>query len=163
MNRRRNMPAIRRRIPMGAVPGPIGPDTQGEYGAKDYFIYDASLVNGLAPAGTGADSFNIDSDADFLWQKGTYFVNVANDGFLDGTRPIPGVAVTIKDTTSGRDIMSAAVPIPAMFGSGELPFILPVAKLMPKTTTIQVNFANITDNTTYTFIGLYFHGQKLFG
>jgi hypothetical protein len=162
MNRNFSRPRrgmVRRDFRMGAV-APAAPQ---EYGAKDYFVYSIVRPAGIAPAGTDAGSFNVDQDSDFLWQKATYFVMVANDGFLDGTRPIPGITVTIKDTTSGRDIMTTPVPIPAMFGTGELPFILPVPKLLPKVSTITVNFANITDNTTYSYVGLFFHGQKLFG
>lgn len=142
-------------IPMGAPPT--------QYGAKDYFIYAAVLATGIASGNTGSASFNVDNDSDFLWQKGTFFANVANDGFDSGSVPIPGVTVVIKDTTSGRDIMSQAVPISALFGTGELPFILPVPKLLPKTSTLTFSFANITDNTSYSFLGLYLHGQKLFG
>ena len=151
-----------RRRPLGQVPMGPAPNAGG-YGAKDYFVYSAILTAALAAGGTGVASFNVDKDSDFLWQKSTYFVNVGSDGFLDGTRPIPGITVTIKDTTSGRDIMTAPTPVPAMFGTGELPFILPIPKLLPKVSTITVNFANITDNTAYSYVGLFFHGQKLFG
>lgn len=136
-------------IPMGPAPA--------QYGAKDYFIYSVVLPTGIAVGGTTSGSFNVDNDSDFLWQKGTYFAN----GDSENTPPV--VTVTIKDTTSGRDLMTAAVPIPAMFGTGELPFILPVPKLLPKTSTITVNFANISAAENYSYLALEFHGQKLFG
>lgn len=142
-------------LPMGAPP----PD---QYGAKDYFVYSALLTGGLGTGETDVASFNVDKDSDFLWTKGTFFALVGGAAITADTRPIPGVTVTIKDTTSGRDIMTAPVPIPAMFGTGELPFILPVPKLLPATSTITVNFASI-DDASYSYIGLFFHGPKLFG
>lgn len=149
---------LRRRIPqlpMGAPP----PDA---YGAKDYFVYSATLEAGLSSGLTDNAAFNVDNDSDFMWTKATYFVSVGGAAFDASTRPIPGITVTIKDTTSGRDIMTNPVPIPAMFGTGELPFILPVPKLLPRRSTITVNFASI-DDANYGFVGLYFHGPKLFG
>jgi hypothetical protein len=152
------MKAIRQHVPMGRrQPAPQ------EYGAKDFFTYSMELPTGLANGLTNSATFTIDNDSDFLWQKSTYFVNVGDAGFNEDSRPIPGVTLVIKDTTSGREMSTTQVPISAMFGTGELPFILPVPKLLARVTTISVTFANITDDTDYSFIGLYFHGQKLFG
>lgn len=150
MKLRRQIP----NLPMGAPP----PD---QYGAKDYFVYSAVLNGGLASGATDVASFNVDKDSDFLWTKATYWATDGT-GVTSATRLIPGVTITIKDTTSGRDIMTAPVPIPAMFGTGELPFILPVPKLLPATSTITVNFASL-DDANYSYIGLFFHGPKLFG
>lgn len=148
-----------RRIPQR----PMGAPPPDQYGAKDYFIYSAVLTGGLSTGSTDVSSFNVDKDSDFMWTKGTYFALLTGGAaFNAGNRPIPGITVTIKDTTSGRDLMTTPVPIPAMFGTGELPFILPVPKLLPATSTITINFASI-DDADYSFVGLYFHGPKLFG
>lgn len=147
-----------RRLP----PRPMGAPPADQYGAKDMFIYSAVLDGGLNTGSTDVASFNVDKDSDFLWTKGTYFASIGGVAFDYNTRPIPGITITIKDTTSGRDLMTTPVPIPSLFGTGELPFILPVPKLLPATSTITVNFASI-DDANYGFVGLYFHGPKLFG
>lgn len=147
-----------RRIPQRPMRAPPA----DEYGAKDMFVYCAVLDGGLATGATDVATFNVDNDSDFMWTKGTYFALIGGAAFTASSRPIPGITITIKDTTSGRDLMTNPVPIPSMFGIGELPFILPVPKLMPRKSTITINFASI-DDASYSFIGLYFHGPKLFG
>lgn len=149
-------------VPRGIPQLPMGAPPPSAYAAKDFFTYGIVLENGITSGSNGNGSFNVDNDSDFMWLKGTYFAAVADAQQQSATREVPGVTVTIKDTTSGRDIMNVPVAIPAMFGTGELPFILPVGKLLPKTATITVAFQNITDGD-YSYLALYFHGQKLYG
>jgi hypothetical protein len=154
-----NMQMQRRNIPRR----PINAPPPASYGAKDYFTYSIVLPATLSAGGTTSGSFNVDKDSDFMWMKGTFYADIGNATQSASSRVIPGVTVVIKDTTSGRDIMTTPVPIPAMFGTGELPFILPTPKLLPAVSTITVSFANITADGDYTYLGLFFHGQKLFG
>ena len=104
----------------------------------------------------------LDADSDFLWQKFTVYADVGDDGQAADTAVVPGITITIKDTASGRDLMNNAVPLAALAGNGQLPFILPTPKIFQSRGTIQVNVQNITDNITYSSLYLEFIGTKLF-
>lgn len=133
-----------------------------KYFAKDFFIYQIGPIASLAPAASQPGNVTLDADSDFLWQKFNVFATTGNDGTTSANAIVPALTITIKDTSSGRDLMNAAVPLPAMAGSGQLPFILPTAKIFQARGTIAVNVANISDNATYTGIYLAFIGTKLF-
>lgn len=133
-----------------------------KYFAKDFFVYQIGPFASLAPAANLPGNVTLDADSDFLWQKFNVFATAGNDGAQQSNQEVPAITVTIKDTSSGRDLMNAAVPLPALAGSGQLPFILPTAKIFQARGTIAVNIANISDNVTYTGIYLAFIGTKLF-
>ena len=117
-------------------------------------------VNFLALAnGTSANSnINIESSSDFLWVKSMYFADIAAAAFLNSTRPIPNVTVILTDTGSGRQLMNIATPVPAVFGIGSLPFILPRPRLFNANSNINVAVANfdaaVTYNLRLTFMGI---------
>lgn len=133
-----------------------------KYFAKDFFVYQIGPFSSLAPSASLPGNVTLDADSDFLWQKFNVFATTGNDGATQSTQVVPALTITIKDTSSGRDLMNSAVPLPALAGSGQLPFILPTAKIFQARGTISVNVANISDNATYTGIYLSFIGTKLF-
>lgn len=133
-----------------------------KYLYKDDFTYNVGLSSSLAPAATQSATFNIDGDSDFWLVKTTVFANVANDGTTDSSNVLPGVSVLITDTTSGRQLMNEAVPLPNVAGTARLPFIWPIVRLFTAKSTIKVDFFNFTDNTTYTVLELSFNGIKAF-
>ena len=74
----------------------------------------------------------------------------------------PEISVIIKDTGSGRNLMDEPVPITTLAGSGALPFILPIPKVIKASSTLEVQFNNYSGATSYDDIYLVFHGQKVF-
>lgn len=133
-----------------------------KYFAKDFFVYQIGPFATLAPAAQLPGNVTLDADSDFLWQKFNVFATTGNDGTTADAAIVPAITVSIKDTASGRDLMTSAVPLPALAGNGQLPFILPTPKIFQARGTIAVNVANISDNATYTGIYLVFIGTKLF-
>ncbi len=133
-----------------------------KYFAKDFFAYVIGPFASLAPAAQLPGNVTLDADSDFLWQKFNVFATTGNDGATFDSQVVPAITVTIKDTASGRDLMNGPIPLPALAGSGQLPFILPTAKIFQARGTISVNIVNVSDNATYTGIYLTFVGTKLF-
>jgi len=127
---------------------------------KEFFIYNI-LFTGLAGGESGSGSINIQADSDFQIQKMTYFATITNANQTDATRVIPLVTTVITDQGSGRQLMNDAVAISNMFGTGEIPFILPTPKIVQARSTINVDVNNLTSGTTYD-IRLSFIGTKLF-
>lgn len=131
-----------------------------EYRAKDYFIYEVDFAS-IAANASSTGQINVEADSDFVWQKACYFADVAGAQQQQSTREIPLCSVLITDSGSGRQLMNSAVPLTAMFGTGDLPFILPQPKIFVARSTISVQVANFSAATTYR-IRLSFIGTKQF-
>lgn len=128
--------------------------------AKDFFIYEAD-TSSLAAGANSTTNVAVQADSDFVLQKIGYAADVAGAAQTDSSRVIPLVTVVITDTGSGRQLMSAAVPISTFIGDGRLPFILPQPKLFSARTIISIAFANFSAATTYN-IRLSLIGMKIF-
>ena len=131
------------------------------YIGRDYYIYSATAS--LDAGGTGFDNIQIEADSDFIWQKATYTALAKADpeAVTESSRIIPAATVLLTDTGSGRQLSDEAQNIPGMFGTGELPFILPTPRLMQARTTLQVAFSNLDQNTGVD-IRLMFIGYKAY-
>jgi len=127
----------------------------------DPYIYTAEVAS-IANSASANDSFTIEADADFELHKLTYIAAIADLTQTESSRVVPLVTVIITSTGSGRQLMDAAVPIPSMFGTGEIPFILPQPKIFKARSAIQVTFQNYSNATTYTNVKLAFIGVKRF-
>lgn len=127
---------------------------------EDYFVYQLDFT-ALAGGTTANASIQIQADSDFKWVKSTYHANIANAILTDSTRVIALATINVTDTGSGRQLMSAPVPIENIFGVGLVPYILPVPRIFRARSTISVSLANFTAATTYN-IRLSFIGTKLF-
>lgn len=139
-------------------------DDPNAYSGLQYFTYTASLPAGatLAPAASTTLTFNIDGESDFFWDKGQVYVDIANAGFTDSTRPVPGLLITITDTNSSQPLMNNPVPVPSVFGTGVLPFILPIRHIFYSKATVKLQLQNITAGDTYTRVDISFSGIKAF-
>jgi hypothetical protein len=133
-----------------------------KYFYKDDFTYNVGLSAALAPAASTSATFNIDGDSDFFLVKTTVFALIGNDGTTYDTNVLPAVTVLITDTTSGRQLMNEAVPLGNIAGTAQLPYIWPILRLFTRKSTIKVDFANISDDDTYSVLELSFNGIKAF-
>jgi len=126
----------------------------------DFYAYVVSFAS-IAPGATGNGSFNIDVDSDFRLEKLTYLAAIAGAAQTRSSWVVPLITVDIKMTGSSRAFSSAPIPIPALFGTGEIPFILPTPKLLGKNTTVSIALANFDAASTYSLY-LAFIGTKIF-
>ncbi len=133
-----------------------------KYLARDYFTYEMVTTAALAPAGTVPLSVSIDTDSDFFWTKGCVFVDVGNAGTTESAKIVPDMTILITDGTTGRAMSNVPVAVPNLFGSAQLPFILPVAKYFGARSLIQVTLNNVSGAVTYSSVRLSFHGIKAF-
>lgn len=136
------------------------PQPQDPYFARDYFIYEVDF-SALANGSSETQTFTIQADADFLWSKATYFADIAAAIQTDSSRVIPLCTVLIQDTGSGRNLMASATPVSNVFGTGELPLILPRQRLFVARSQVSVTLTNFSAATTYN-VRLSFIGEKAF-
>jgi hypothetical protein len=139
--------------------GPIK-QPQKRYMAYDFFVYELDIAS-IAAAASTTQTFTIQADSDFFWTKATYFADLAAAAQTDSGRIIPLCTVLIQDTGSGRNLMSSAVPVPSLFGTGELPMILPRQRLFLARAQVQVTVTNYSAASTYG-LRLSFIGEKAF-
>lgn len=123
---------------------------------RDFFVYQAEAVT-IPAGGNITDTIQIQADADFILQKLTYQADNAAAQEDASTRVLPNVLVQITDTGSSRRLFFEPVPVTSVFGTGELPFILPNPRLFRKTGVIQIDFTSFeaaaTPTVRLSFIG----------
>jgi hypothetical protein len=112
---------------------------------KDFFVYQSSIASGA----NASDSINIQADSDFILQKLTFFADIAGAAQTSATQVLPLITMQITDTGSGRQVFSDNIPIPAIFGTGSLPFILPNPRRFASNSTIALSYTNIDAASTY--------------
>lgn len=114
----------------------------------DFYVYQVNLTS-IAGAANATSSLNIRAHADFVIHKMTMFADIAAAVQTDSGRVLPSVTLQITDTGAGRQFFSDVVPLPALFGSGTLPFILPGPRRVAANSTLLFTWNNISAATTY--------------
>ena len=127
---------------------------------QDYFTYQVNFAS-LAAGASANGSFQVQADSDFKWLKATVMADLAGAVQTVSSQVIPLVTIQITDTGSGRQLMSAPVPIFNMFGTGQIPFILPVPRIFKARANVAIVVANYSAATAYLF-RLSFIGTKIF-
>lgn len=127
---------------------------------RDFFVYTLTF-SALAAAAAAQDAIQIQSDSDFELQKLTVFADIAAAAQTDSTRVLPLVTVQITDTGTGRQLFNNPVAIPALFGDGQIPFILPTTKLFSRNASVTVAVSNFSAATTYN-LRVFLIGSKIF-
>lgn len=127
----------------------------------DFYTYSFN-VSSIAPAATALDSISIQANASFVVVKSTYWVDNAAASQTESTRLIPLVTVALTDSGSGRNLQNAAVPLPNIAGTAELPFVWPQQRLLMASSTVTAQFVNFDAAVTYTNLYLTLIGFQVF-
>lgn len=127
----------------------------------DFFTYTPGRFTALAAAATQTQNINIQSDSDFCLQKLTYQADIAAAAQTASSRVIPLINVLLTDSGSGRQLMNNILPVTGLFGTGEIPFILPKPKWFAANSNIVVQVTNFDAAATYN-LQLMFIGFKRF-
>jgi hypothetical protein len=128
---------------------------------QEYFNYSTGRLAAITVGATVNTSIIIQADADFLVEKLTYYADLAGVAQTYSARIVPNVTVLITASSSGVQIMNNPVPIPSMFGEGDLPFILPSPRLLGANSQLQIQLVSFEAAVTPA-ITLNFHGRKLY-
>lgn len=136
------------------------PNSQDQSIRTDFFVYNA-LFNTITQGTTQTTNIQIQADSDFEIQKLTAFAShdAATEPSQDSMQYLN---VLITDTGTGRQLSDIAVPVRSLFGSAELPFILPNTKILQSRATLSIQVSNISSNFDYDILQLSFIGRKIF-
>lgn len=128
-----------------------------DYLIQSYFVY-SLYFPAVASSGTATAQLNVQADADFLIQSVSF---TAIDNVTNAQISNPVCIVQITDSGSGANLFDRAIPLLNFAGTAQLPFILPVPRLLSKNSTLT---GTLTNNVVTNAINYYvsFHGKKLF-
>jgi len=130
------------------------------YVARDFYVY-GTVHSAVNPSTSNTQSILISADSDFQLEKLTFFADIAAAEQQQATLEIPLCTVMITDTGSGRQLMSVAIPVTSLFGTGEIPFVLKQPKIFVARSTVSIAVTNFSAANTYN-VRLSFIGSKLF-
>lgn len=110
---------------------------------REFFQYQIPVFTNLAAGGgTVTNNLLIQADSDFEWSVGTYEFDLASAAVLINTQSLPNMTILLTDSGSGRQLSSAAVPLPSLFGSFLMPNRLPITKVFKANSNIAVTAIN---------------------
>ncbi|HEY6020921.1 MAG TPA: hypothetical protein VIY48_13780 [Candidatus Paceibacterota bacterium] len=116
--------------------------------ASDFFVYNVNFL-ALAGAAVATQQLTFDASSDFTWIYSTYDADVAAAAHSESTRDYPLVNLLITPTDTSAQFSNAATPVTSIFGNGEMPFILPVPRIIAARSALTFQATNRTAATTY--------------
>ena len=137
-----------------------GPNA-GKKFSRDYYTYSIEIAS-IASSASATGQISIDSDSDFVWEKSSYFADVAGAAQTDANKVVPLVTVAITDSGSGRNLQNIPVPIDTIGGRAGLPFLIPSPRVFVANSNITMVFSNYSAATTYENLYYVFIGYKKF-
>lgn len=143
----------------GEAPRVIPQPEQGRT-RRDFYTYGINFL-ALAAGATANGAIAVEADSEFEVQKLAMFADIAAAVQTASTRVLPLVTIQITDTGTGRPMFSIPLPIPAIFGDGQIPFLLPTTKVFTKRASIAVAVVNFSAATTYN-LRVVLIGSKIF-
>lgn len=125
---------------------------------EEFYIYSTGRLAAITAAGgTLTNNITVQSDSDFLIEKMTYASDVAGASEGRDSANVPNVTALLTATGSGKQLMNVQAPIFSLFGTGELPFIMPISYFLPAASTLTISLtsfeASVTPRITLDFIG----------
>lgn len=114
----------------------------------------------IAGAASAEGSFTVENEADFDLEQLTYFAEIQGGIQTESTRVIPVVTVSLS-TVDTRKLNFKAVPVPALFGTGQVPFIFKRPKRLVARSQLIAQVTNRVAGTAYN-LWLVFIGTKIY-
>lgn len=111
--------------------------------------FPASALTG--GGGSSQQSFIVETLYDFWLFKQSAFVYDSN-GLGVSTLQWPFIAVLMQDGATQQQLVSAASPIASLFGTGQLPYVLPQPHMVSGGATFNVTATNNHASTAFTAV-----------
>jgi hypothetical protein len=127
---------------------------------RDFFVYAVNFLS-LTAGSARSTSIQIQADSDFELQKLSVFADILAAQQTASTRVLPLVTIQITDTGTGRQLFNQPVAVPALFGDGQIPFILPTTKVFSRNASVTFDVVNFAAGTDYN-LRLNLIGSKIF-
>lgn len=122
---------------------------------KRSFTYELTFA-AIATLGTSTASFTVETAFDFYWTKAQAFIYDAN-GLGVSTLQLPLLTALLQDGSNNQSYSNQTAAIPAMFGCGGIPYVLPAPHCIVGGSTVNGTVTNSHNATTYS-VRLQFSG-----
>lgn len=118
-------------------------DAEGNRYIAEAFEYAIRFENLTGVWTQASGQIQIQADAAFVVLEQSYsFVDVTVPHVNSNVQLIPNIDVLITNTGSGRRLMNQAVKVTTVFGTGQLPFVLPSAQYFSPSSAMQVQISS---------------------
>ena len=124
-----------------------------------FHSYVLSTAAALAAGANTPLNFLVDTGYDFIWMKAEAFIYDAN-GLQVSTLQLPRLTVILQDGSTKQAINDNEVPIAALFGTGQIPYILPTRHRIVGGATFSATIFNRHANTAFS-VDLVFSGMHV--
>jgi len=127
-------------------------DENGVSRTRQFITYPFSYVANfpaLAFQTNATSQVNIEASSEFVWTKTAYMADIAGGVQTDSSRVIPLVDISFTDTGSARQLQAESVPLSAIAGVGELPFIQSQPLILSANSNLTVSVSNTSAATAY--------------
>lgn len=129
-------------------------------GANRYFTYELTMGPLVAATGQDTDTFQVQAAYDFYWFKSEAYVYDAN-GLGVSTSQWPNIEVLLQDGSTTEQMSNQSASISSMFGTGQIPFILPQPHRIDAGSSFNVSVVNRHATIAYS-VRLAFSGVHVF-
>lgn len=129
---------------------------------QEFFTYSTGRLDALTAGATINTSIVIQADSDFVVEKLTMVTDLAGAAYTVSTAPIPNATVLLTASGSGQQLMNTPFALGALFGNGQLPFILPYPRVLRANSQLQIQIVNFDAAVATARITLCFHGRKVY-
>lgn len=126
------------------------------------FKYQVPIVASLAAGASAQRTIQFDQNSSFNWLRTTYTVNISGTAEEQSLAILPEVTLQITDQGNGMSFMNSPIPLYAMAGTGQLPYVLPTPQLIQPNASFIYQFANYSSGSTYINLYVQFHGYRIF-
>jgi hypothetical protein len=128
------------------------------------FQYQTPTIASLGNGASTTVTIQFDQNSVFNWLRTTISANLASDTFETTEKPM--LTLQITDTGNGQSFMNAPIPVSAIAGSAQLPYVLPTPQFIQSNASYQFQWANYSGTgataTTYYNIRLQLQGYRIF-
>ncbi len=133
------------------------PFADPESDGSDVTFY-ATVTTALAPGGTPQSTLQIDQAVDFYWLSTSYQADVAGALVTESTLPVPNVKVTVRDSSSQKNLQNISFPLGSLAGPGERPYRIVEPRLILANSTLVFLWQSYEAAVTYAHVYLVLHG-----
>lgn len=132
-------------------------------GRRMFYIYQTPNVASIAAAASATNTIQFDIDSVFCWLRICVFADIAGAVQTVSSLVVPLVTMQVTDTGSGTNFFNNPIPLGAIAGSAQLPFVMPSPQFVQPAASLQFAFANFSNATTYANLRVQLIGFKVYG
>ena len=129
----------------------------------DWFTYVFPTFAAIGVGAANQQQLIIQNDSDFECRRIVFHMDLAAAAYTTSTQPMPNVTALIVDSGSGRQLMSAAVPLASIATlEGQPPVDLPWPKIFIRNSTISLTLTNFDAAVATANFRVSLQGRKIF-